>query len=178
METKNILVFLAGAAVAYFVIREMDKQKATKTLYTKDGKVWTGATHTDEKGNLMTGATHTNSSEYLYPTPPPAPPVNQVDANVICEEALNTELMTMRFASEAEREKFIQDYMDNCLRGESYSGEYNPYPEYQLNTGCPEGQVGNEVGVFVGTELGTSLGTPLGIIEGKHVGTPLGRLLG
>jgi len=28
MDTKNLLVFLAGAAVAYFVIKEMDKQKA------------------------------------------------------------------------------------------------------------------------------------------------------
>jgi hypothetical protein len=30
MDTKNLLVFLAGAAVAYFVIREMGKQKAVQ----------------------------------------------------------------------------------------------------------------------------------------------------
>jgi hypothetical protein len=114
METKNILVFLAGAAVAYFVIREMDKQKAkTATIII----------------------------------PPPAPPIDEVDENAICEEALNTQLMTMRFASDAERESFIKDYMDNCLFGDSYSGEpYNPYPAYQLNTGCPEGQVRCTIG--------------------------------
>ena len=114
METKNILVFLAGAAVAYFVIKEMDKQKAKTAPPT--------------------------------PVPPidqiPVPPIDEVDENAICEEALNTQLMTMRFASDAERESFIKDYMDNCLRGDSYSGEpYNPYPAYQLNTGCPGGQV-------------------------------------
>jgi hypothetical protein len=107
METKNILVFLAGAAVAYFVIKEMDKQKAKTAPPT--------------------------------PVPPidqiPVPPIDEVDENAICEEALNTQLMTMRFTSETEREAFIQDYSNNCLRGDS--GE----PPYQLNTGCPEGQV-------------------------------------
>lgn len=29
MDTKNVLVFLAGAAVAYFVIKQMDKKKMT-----------------------------------------------------------------------------------------------------------------------------------------------------
>ncbi len=28
MDTKNVLVFLAGAAVAYFVIKQMEKKKA------------------------------------------------------------------------------------------------------------------------------------------------------
>jgi hypothetical protein len=94
MDTKNVLVFLAGAAVAYFVIKEMDKQKTSVT-------------------------------------PVPVPPV---DSNSICEEALNTQMMTMRFASDAEREAFIKDYMDNCLRGDSTT-------QGPLNTGCPEGQV-------------------------------------
>lgn len=31
MNTKNVLVFLAGAAVAYFVIKQMDKKKPTTT---------------------------------------------------------------------------------------------------------------------------------------------------
>lgn len=92
MDTKNVLVFLAGAAVAYFVIKEMDKQKTSVT-------------------------------------PVPVPPV---DSNSICEEALNTQMMTMRFASDAEREAFIKDYMDNCLLGDTNT---------QSNTGCPEGQV-------------------------------------
>jgi len=95
MDTKNLLVFLAGAAVAYFVIKEMDKQKAIASV-------------------------------------PPVPVTPPVDANSICEDALNTQMMTMRFASDAEREAFIQDYMDNCLRGDTNT---------QSNTGCPEGQV-------------------------------------
>lgn len=31
MDTKNVLVFLAGAAVAYFVIKQMDKKKMMAT---------------------------------------------------------------------------------------------------------------------------------------------------
>jgi len=101
METKNILVFLAGAAVAYFVIREMDKQKAKTAI--------------------------------IVPPPAPVPPV---DTNAICEEALNNQLMTMRFASDAERESFIKDYMDNCLRGDT-----NTQPTMDSNAGCSEGEV-------------------------------------
>ena len=107
METKNILVFLAGAAVAYFVIREMDKQKA----------------------------------KIIIPPPAPVPPVDEVDENAICEEALNNQLMTMRFASDAERESFIKDYMENCLRGDTNTYEDTKYPPYQLNTGCSGGEV-------------------------------------
>lgn len=34
MDTKNVLVFLAGAAVAYFVIKQMDKKKPIATTTT------------------------------------------------------------------------------------------------------------------------------------------------
>jgi hypothetical protein len=93
MNSKNVLVFLAGAAVAYFVIKQMDKMKTS---------------------------------------PVPVPPVDTVDTTA-CEEALNTELMTMRFASDSEREAFIQEYMDNCLRGDTQeSGNGN---------GCAQGLI-------------------------------------
>ena len=41
MDTKNVLVFLAGAAVAYFVIKQMDKKKpiATTTTPVTDPKL-------------------------------------------------------------------------------------------------------------------------------------------
>jgi len=32
MDTNKVLIFLAGAAVAYFVINQMDKQKLTKVV--------------------------------------------------------------------------------------------------------------------------------------------------
>lgn len=34
--------------------------------YTKEGKLYTGATHKDASGRLMTGKTHTANSKYLF----------------------------------------------------------------------------------------------------------------
>ena len=89
MDTKNVLVFLAGAAVAYFVIREMDKQKALASVPPVPVPVPPVDT---EAGVNMS-------------TPLIAP----------CEEAMMASTSVMRFASAEAAKEYEDGFMSDCL---------------------------------------------------------------
>ena len=77
MNTNKLLVFLAGAAVAYFVLNQINKQKLIVPVAPIDG----------QNPNLAA-----------------------------CEKALTDSMMTLRFGSAEEMQKYKDDFMADCLQ--------------------------------------------------------------